>query len=271
MNKKKVLTLLIIIFFIISSILGILYINIPKFKENTIVYIAYDYNPNSEHTVYVKENDKYTPYLVLTYNYNRTGNALLLREKVIGGENGYTEEINGTIATDKVDKDWLEMSGNIYYYDTEVDKYLSDNFVKRFENNLLNKIVDTSLSFSNFSNGLYDNYKINRKFFVLSVTELNSNYAHDNDNKTENKMRLKYFNDSNRSALNDVGMESPYWTRTSTSNNSAFYNVGYGGNITYTGTEARLGVRPAFTISNKTEITNIYDDTFSKNIYVFEL
>ena len=270
-NKKINYKIALLILFIIIGIsVFMYYISIPKFDENTIGYIAYDYNRDKDYTVYIKESDKYIPYLVLTYNYNKTGNALLLRKNVIGGENGYTEELNGTIATDKVDNDWLPMSGNMYYYDTEVDKFLSDNFIKRFENDLLDKIVNTSLSFSDFSIGRYSNYEINRKFFVLSVTELNSDYARDNDNKTENKMRLKYFNDTNRSATNDVSMESPYWTRTSTSNNSAFYNVGYGGSITYTGTDARLGVRPAFTISNKTKIINIFDDTLSKSINIIE-
>ena len=138
-NYKIVLLILLIV---IGISIFMYYINIPKFKENNIGYIAYDYNKNSEHTVYVKENDKYTPYLVLTYNYNRTGNALLLRERVIGGENGYTEEMNGTIATDIVDNDWLSMSGNLYYYHTEVDKFLSDNFVKRFENDLLDLLLE---------------------------------------------------------------------------------------------------------------------------------
>lgn len=38
--------------------------------------IAYDVNESYGYTVYLKENDEYVPYLVLTNNYN--GNCLLL-------------------------------------------------------------------------------------------------------------------------------------------------------------------------------------------------
>lgn len=140
------------------------------------------------YTIYIKENDKYVPYLVLTYNYNNTNNALCLRKNVIGGENGYIEDYNGTIAKDIVYDGWLEMQSDVKYQETDVDKYLVNEFPKRFDTRLLNQIYNTELSFSEYGyeKGKYNNYEINRKFFILSLTELNS-ASRQYDNQTKNK------------------------------------------------------------------------------------
>lgn len=246
-------------------------ITTPILKENTIGYIAYDYNSKLGYTIYLKENDKNVPYLVLTYNYNNTNNALCLRKNVVGGENGYIEDYNGTIAKDKVYDGWLEMTYGVKYQETDVDKYLVEEFTKRFDTRLLNQIYNTELSFSEYGyeKGKYNNYEINRKFFILSLTELNDYSAH-YDNQTKNKMKLKYFNANNKSTVNDVGVESPYWTRTSYYA-SQYYMVGYTGGVTQADGDAKFGVRPAFTIPNDTKIIKTYDRELMQEIYVFDI
>lgn len=136
---------------------------------------------------------------------------------------------------------------------------------------LMPTIYNTELSFSEYGyeKGVYNNYEINRKFFILSCTELN-NYGINRDNQTKNKMKLKYFNSDNRSTVNDVGVESPYWTRTSYYA-SNYYMVGYNGIITYTGNGAKFGVRPAFTIKTDTKIVKIYDMNLEQKIYAFDI
>lgn len=242
-----------------------------KLDNDTIGSISYDYNSNLDYTIYINENDKYIPYLVLTYNYNKTNNCLCLRKNVIGGDNGYIIDFNGTVIKDKIYKDWIEMDGYDKYEETDVDKYLSGEFKKKFDNNFLSKIYDTQLSFSeyDYNNEKYKNYEINRKFFILSLTELNA-YGSSFDNKTKNKMKLKYFSDFPLVTTNDVGEESPYWTRT-TGNETSYYMVGYTGGIAYTGSNARFGVRPAFTIPNNTKITKIYNEEFMKEIYILDI
>lgn len=243
-------------------------ITTPILEENTIGYIAYDYNSKFGYTIYIKENSKYVPYLVLTYNYNNTNDALCLRKNVVGGENGYVEDYNGTISKNKVYDGWLEMEGYVKYQETDVDKYLTEEFPKRFDTRLLNQIYNTELSFSKY--GYEEGYEINRKFFILSLTELNySSAAY--DNQTKNKMELKYFNNDNRSTVNDIEVKSPYWTRTLSYASGYYYMVGYNGGITYIGSGAKLGVRPAFTIQNNTPITKIYDRELMQEIYVFDV
>lgn len=244
---------------------------IKKIDNGTIGSISYDYNSNLDYTIYINENDKYIPYLVLTYNYNKTNNCLCLRKNVIGGENGYIIDFNGTVVKDKIDKDWIEMDGYDKYEETDVDKYLSGEFENKFDDNFLSKICNTQLSFSeyDYNNEKYKNYEISRKFFILSLTELNA-YGSSFDNKTKNKMKLKYFSDFPLVTTNDIGEESPYWTRT-TGNQTSYYMVGYTGGIAYTGSNAKFGVRPAFTIPNNTKIKKIYNEEFTKEIYILDI
>ena len=245
-------------------------INTPILEEDTIGYISYDYNSTLGYTIYIKENNQYVPYLVLTYNYNNTNHALCLRKNVVGGSE-YIEDYNGTIVKDRIYDGWLKMQHDTKYQETDVDRYLTGEFLKRFDTNLLSKISNTELSFSEYGyeKGVYHNYEINRQFFILSLTELN--YGGINrDNQTKNTMKLKYFNGNNLMAFNDSGIESPYWTRTAYFA-SEYYMVGYTGGITTTGESAKFGIRPAFTISNSTKITKIYDQNLMQDIYVLDI
>lgn len=258
----------IIILLIMPTIIAM--INTPILEENTIGYISYDYNSTLGYTIYIKEDNEYVPYLVLAYNYNNTNNALCLRKNVVGGSK-YIEYYNGTIAKDRIYDGWLEMQSDTKYQETDVDKYLTGEFLERFDTKLLGRISNTELSFSEYGyeKGLYYNYEIGRQFFILSLTELN--YSGINrDNQTKNTMKLKYFNSNNLRAFNDSGIESPYWTRTSYFA-SEYYMVGYTGGVTTTGNNAKFGVRPAFTIANNTKIVKIYDQNLMQDIYVLDI
>ncbi len=61
----------------------------------TISDIAYDRIFRSDYTVYIKENDEYAPYLVLTNNYN--GNTLLLRQYLLDETRAYKETPEGMV------------------------------------------------------------------------------------------------------------------------------------------------------------------------------
>jgi len=254
---------IIILILTLTSIIIVNRKTIPSLENNTVGYISYDYNSDEGYTIYIKENNEYIPYLVLTYNYNKTNNTLCLRKNVIGRETGYIEDYNGTISKDIVYNSWLLMKNNVRYEENDVDKYLTGEFLERFDNKLLSNILNTKLTFFEYDENR--EYEINRKFFILSFSELDS-YG----NQTKSKMKLKYFEDNSRIANNDIGIESPYWTRTSHYSDS-YYMVGYDGMVTYTGSDARFGVRPAFTIPNNTKITNLYDEFLMQDIYVFDI
>ena len=102
---------------------------------------------------------------------------------------------------------------------------------------------------------------------MLSLTELADRTSF--DNKSKNKMVLEYFENESRSAQNELQVECAWWTRTS---HYGFSAVGYGGGIiTDVTTDAKYGVRPAFTISNDIKIKEIYSEDLMKSIYVFEI
>lgn len=228
---------IIILILTLTSIIIVNRKTIPSLENNTVGYISYDYN--------------------------KTNNTLCLRKNVIGRETGYIEDYNGTISKDIVYNSWLLMKNNVRYEENDVDKYLTGEFLERFDNKLLSNILNTKLTFFEYDENR--EYEINRKFFILSFSELDS-YG----NQTKSKMKLKYFEDNSRIANNDIGIESPYWTRTSHYSDS-YYMVGYDGMVTYTGSDARFGVRPAFTIPNNTKITNLYDEFLMQDIYVFDI
>ena len=81
-----------------------------KERNLTIKNIAYDVNKKLGYTIYLRENEQYVPYLVLTNDYG--GNVLLLRKHLLDE----TETYNGQTATPS------------YYEDSEIDKFLNNVF-----------------------------------------------------------------------------------------------------------------------------------------------
>lgn len=229
--------------------------------------MAYNFTKNEE-LVYLLEDGKYIPYIVLHNNYSNNFDTLLLRKNVIGNDEYYTG-YNDSIMTEKIYKSHLLMSDFEKYEDTEVDKFLLNIFPQRFEQNFLNIINNTKLAFSLYSNGNYNNAEINRKFFILSFLELNTTDAW--ENQSTNKTRLEYFEDnSKRIAQNDSEVMVVYWTRTHAW--SGFGAIGLNGSIiTETSTEAKYGVRPALTINSNTKVKKVYIEDYNNEIWILDI
>ena len=267
MKNKKLMVLVIIFAIVIISIFSFNLLKSNKYSNDTIGSLAYNYTKNEE-IVYLLEDGKYIPYIVLHNNYSNNSDTLLLRKNVIGNDEYYTG-YNGSIMTEKLYKSHLEMSNFENYENTAVDNFLLNVFPQKFEQNFLNIINNTKLTLSLYNNGDYNNSTINRKFFILSFLELNTIDTW--ENQSANKTRLKYFeNDNRRVAKNDAGITVVYWTRTYAW--SGFGAVGLNGSIiTETSSEAKYGVRPALTINSNTKIKKVYNQDYSKEIWILDI
>lgn len=227
-------------------------------EDGTIASIAYNHNPDSGYTVYIKENGEYTPYLVLDKNYMKTGNVLILRENIVGGREGYTEEYNGTIAKDIV------YDGQMTFDDAKA--FLEEEFPERFDNDFLNAVCDTRLEYYDVFHETQNTASLD-KFFMLSGRELC--YDAGNDGVKNNGSPLIYFKKNQKTAQNDIVADVIYWTR------SEYYGhncaVGFSdGWINDMDDYVKYGIRPAFAISGGTKIKRITDDALG-DIYVFDI
>lgn len=249
---------------IIISFFAISLLKLINYSNDTIGGLAYNYTKNEE-LVYLLEDGKYIPYIVLHNNYSNNEDTLLLRKNVIGNDDYYVG-YNGSIMTEKIYKSHLEMSNFTDYENTAVDNYLLNIFPKKFEQKFLDIINNTKLSISLNNDGIYHNTELNRQFFILSLLELNTTDTW--QNKSMNKTILNYFeNDSKRIAQNDAGITVIYWTRTYSWN--GFGVIGLNGSyMTETSSEAKYGVRPALTINSNTKIKKIYSEEYNKEIWI---
>lgn len=249
-NKKIIIGVVAGIILIILLLLSINYFRAKSLtKENTIGSIAYNHNQN-QYIVYIKESEKYSPYIVLHNDYNHSGNTILLRKNVI-------------------DEPIVKMDDDTYK-DSYVDLYLSQKFIYSFDNKLIQKINDTKLTFSKETNGIEKGYTIKRKFFILSNSEIGYSYLFGQDN-AKSKTVLNYFeDDENKIAYNDENNISPWWTRTSYY--YSFDAVGYNGMIMRgINSNEGCGIRPAFTIPSDTKIKKEYNENFNEEILVLDI
>ncbi len=258
------------IFYILIPILIFLIIVIIKAEKNNDIKfigdIAYDVNSNIDNVVYIKENGEYVPYLVLTKNFNNSNNSLLLREYIIGGKDS-SDTIVPFSPENIIYEEQMEMPQNTNYEQTYVDNYLNNEFSKIFDKDLIDNVKLTEIDVTNNFSEEKSNYKIKRRFFLLSSTEVGLSNTWDNSNKKQ----LKYFaSDDSRIAKNESNLDVVWWLRSYCS--SSFCAIDKSGwLITESSTNIRYGVRPAFTISNKTKIKKEYNKDISKEITVLDL
>lgn len=269
MNKKKIyiilLGVILVVFLIIMFINSLFNKNV---LESSVGSIAYNANSKDDYRVYIKEEDKYIPYLVLDYDYNNTGNSLLLREFIIGNESSYTIDEEFNLIEEKDYKTNMEMKGFSNYDETDVDKYLKDEFHTKIDEKLLARIFNTKLEITNNIGENENNYRIYRKFFLLSLTELGLSKTWDNN--SSNNDVIEYFNSNTRIAKNEIGTDVIWWTRSYCW--GSFCSIGYNGSFkTEHSTGVKYGIRPAFTISKDTKIKKMYLNDYQKEVNIFNL
>lgn len=157
MNNKKKIRILIILLLIIFFVVGCdrtSHTGLP----NTLEDIAYDNTEKYGYTVYILENNEYIPYLVLTKDYY--GDCLLIRKHCLDSPMRFNNYNTNTPS---------------YYENSEVDKFLNDNYINCFSTEFKNLIANTKIEITDDSSiGKCGDKikKIERKIFLLSLNEV---------------------------------------------------------------------------------------------------
>ncbi|MDE7269069.1 MAG: hypothetical protein K2N81_01180 [Acetatifactor sp.] len=241
----------------------------------TLEKIAYDRSKKNP-VVYIKENDEYVPYIVLTSDYD--GNVLLLRENVLPEEMQYQPSPHGE-AMGALSAPWAWYDYGSYYEESSIDEFLNTEFPKVFSDAVQTAIVDTTIEVTDMAS--YDEeqwaeatHTIERKVFLLSAVELGVKFGVGYTMAEEGRP-LKYFKNADNSvkkAYKADGKAWPYWTRTphiwETCEVTAI-GVDYE-TITATA-DSRLGVRPAFCLGKDTVVQKSDSGIEGKSVYILEL
>ena len=216
-------------------------------KMRTVTDLAYS-RTDSINVIYIKEENQYVPFLVLSDNYY--GNTLLIRRDVIGEQRRLNDYSS-------------------YYKDSEMDRFLNDEYLKRLPE-IEPYIVSSNIEITkDDALGLSktDTETISRKIFLLSCSELGID---DSPNMAIEGETLQFFcNEENRKAYLN-GETSSWWLRTPhTYYLSCTYVIGDNNKIGSTNSYDSNGVRPAFCVSKnvKIELKNGIID--NEQVYVF--
>ena len=245
-EKKKSLKQFLQILFaslivIILAIMIICFLNKPP---ETLNDIAYDINQRYGYTVYIEEETGYQPYLVLTRNYEGSGNVLLLRKYVLDERQPYNDPER-------------EIS---YYENSYIDEYLNTVYINMLKKSLQDEMLEMDIRILN--DATYDAIKngaeakiLNRKAFLLSYAEV-SRTAEKRD--VLDGQLLEYFEKgrSQLEASDSKGARAVWMLRspslvypTTSMAVTGEGKIGLGG-----GVEGLRGVRPAFCLSGDLKI-----------------
>lgn len=216
--------------------------------------IAYDSKNGTNCRVYIKEKEndtKYTPFLVLTSNYNDT--CLLIREHLLDDLHKYNKS----------------SEYGSYYKDSEIDKYLNNNYFNNLSKRLQEIIITTDIEIA--TKNAIDTHKkenevIKRKIFLLSATEVNSSLT--SMTVKEGKELFYFKNIDNRIRTYENGETDTWLSRSaalcgSNSIITIIYNGGEGvAELNGVDGPITLSVFPAFCIDKNTPIVKRNDMFF---------
>ncbi|MEE1125869.1 MAG: DUF6273 domain-containing protein [Acutalibacteraceae bacterium] len=200
---------------------------------------------HSQHyTVYIKENEEYIPYVVVTGNYNH--NTLLLREEPLD------------------EKMQMNKSKRVNYYpQTELDNYLNNTFIDSFSDTMQDIMNNTRVEVTT-NDALNINLKtrgtefVTRKIFLLSASEwgIRVKSAVKEGEKIENIGRFMAIdNEWLRTA--EIWNYDTFWT---VGNKRAVYDKG----------QSSMAVRPAFTVPFDTEVEQRDDVIEDEAVFVLK-
>lgn len=237
-----------IIFILLSVIIVLSCTSCDKLNNKMVSDIAYNRTHN-ETLVYIKENNQYIPFLVLTDDYN--SNTLLLRKEVLDKPRGINEYIS-------------------FYKNSEIDQYLNDEYLQSLLN--IEKYIAVSDVEVTDEEALGksgdETITIQRKVFLLSCNEVDINFS---VNIASEGKELDYFkNEDNRKAYNN-GTPVSWWLRTpNTYYLSCTYIVGDNNKIGYTNAYDNNGIRPAFCIRSDSPIELKRGIVNNQSVYVLQ-
>lgn len=235
----------------------------------TLKQIAYDKSRENS-VVYIKENDEYIPYLVLTSDYG--GNVLLLRENLLPEPMQYKRPPHG----EEYGGLSVGYAYSSYYEESSIDTFLNTDFLEVFSPEVQAAIVDTMIEVTDmdrYEEWSYATHMIRRKVFLLSAVELGVMHSVKLMTTREGDP-LKYFKNTEysvKTAYMADGKAWPYWTRTPWLWETYLVMVM---GVDATGeatTDGRIGVRPAFCMASDTVVRKSDSVIAGETVYVLEM
>ena len=246
MKSLSIKGIIIILLSIISAFIGI-NCYITHIRQDTISSIAYSsLKSKDDYRVYIKEDGKYVPFLVIDNGYEE-GSTLLLREEILAE----TKRMN-------------EYSS--YYKDSEIDRYLNGSYYENLKeiHSLIESTAVEIYAEASIGRSGDETENINRNIFLLSDKELSYGYG------IEGKA-LRYFRnpDNRRSYLDGIPMG--WLLRTPvTSYLSAVCEVSFDGKLSLGNSFGKHGIRPAFCVDSLAKIKKKEGIIDGKKVYVME-
>lgn len=273
-NRKLFVRGILIIAAAMVGVIAALAVRLCRTDRNlTLEKIAYDKSKENP-VVYIKENNEYVPYLVLTSNYG--GNVLLLRENVLSEEMPYKPSQHG-VGGGALSAGWSYYEYGSYYEESSIDDFLNTEFLEVFSSDVQAAIVDTTIEVTDKES--YDEqnwadatHMIDRKVFLPSAVELGVNFSV-GYNITKEGKPLDYFKNmvhSEKTAYKADGTAWAYWTRTPWIWETCEVTV-----IGITGLDKApadrlFGVRPAFCMDKDTIVKESDSIFVGENVYIIE-
>lgn len=217
----------------------------PKYigKTKSISELSYDEHSSNTNVVYIRENNEYVPYVVLSNYYN--GKTLLLREYVLEEKMPF-----GTYMS--------------YYPNSTIDKYLNDVFLNQLTD-LKDKIVDSeieTLTRNSILGQSNETETIIRKIFLLSATEI------DVSKEEIDGSPLSYFIDRNNCLAYNNNSKVQWWLRTAdVGSNSLTYTINENCVVCSEDVKEEMYIRPAFCVDPKIKIRQRIDIENRKKLW----
>ena len=215
--------------------------------------LAYGNNKSSVYRVYLEENNQYVPFIVLSCE-NYKG-CLLLREYLLDERVCYN--------------DAQEYAS--YYKNSNIDSYLNNEYIKSLSPQIQSCILTSDVEIT--SKEAIDTHKdfiniIKRKVFLLSANEINASVF----STVKEGSPLQYFSTvSSRIATYRNGEPDSWILRTpALRNGNTLIGVADDGSTGIGGiSKSGSGIRPAFCVSDNTEVVLRNDIIEGKKIYSF--
>lgn len=215
--------------------------------------LAYENNKSLDYRVYLEEDNQPVPFIVLSCN-NYKG-CLLLREHLLDERVCYNDP--------------QEYAS--YYKNSNVDSYLNNEYIKRLSPKIQSSILTSDVEIT--SKEAIDTHKdshdtIKRKVFLLSANEINASVF----STVKEGTPLQYFSTvSSKIATYRNGEPDSWILRTpALRDGNTLIGVADDGSTGIGGiSKSGSGIRPAFCVSDSTEVVLRSDIIKGKKIYSF--
>ena len=216
-------------------------------RQDTISSIAYSsLKSKDDYRVYIKEDGKYVPFLVIDNGYEE-GSTLILREEILAE----TKRMN-------------EYSS--YYKDSEIDRYLNGSYYENLKeiHSLIESTAVEIVKDEAIGSTGDGTEKINRNVFLLSAYELGF------DMEKEGK-RLGYFSIPDNRICYLSGESVSWLLRTpNTWERSVVCCLTYDGALGSWNAYDQGGIRPAFSVNSLAKLKKKEGIIDGKKVYVME-